>query len=235
MKKPVIGIIPSQQNQFSEYKLKKVYGQAVQAAGGLPVLIPFSADRELSRLYLKQLDGLLLTGGLDLDPYFYGEEPEPGLGAIDPERDHFEILMAQLAYQQQVPTLGICKGLQVLNVAAGGSLIQDLSSRREKVYQHYQDAPRAYPTHQVTIDQSSNLYQIIQKEKIRVNSLHHQAIKEVAANFRVAAKAGDGIIEAIENKGPGFALGIQWHPEEMWAEERTAYQLFLALVTESKK
>ena len=235
MKKPVIGIIPSQQNQFSEYKLKKVYVQAVQAAGGLPLLIPFSADHELIQLYLARLDGLLLTGGLDLDPYLYGEEPEPGLGAIDPERDHFEILLAQLAYQQQVPTLGICKGLQVLNVAAGGSLIQDLSSRGEKVYQHYQDAPRAYPTHQVTINQSSNLYRIIQKEKIRVNSLHHQAIKEVAPNFRVAAKSGDGIIEAIENKGPGFVLGIQWHPEEMWAEERTAYQLFLALVKESKK
>ncbi|QTL99503.1 gamma-glutamyl-gamma-aminobutyrate hydrolase family protein [Iocasia frigidifontis] len=226
MSSPLIGIIPSRQNNFQEYRLNKNYLAAVVAAGGLPVILGIENSDSLIKKYINRIDGLLLTGGLDLDPLLYGESPVPALRRNDPERDNFELQLCRKAYKNRLPILGICKGCQLINVAFGGTLYQDLITQRDRVIKHEQSAPRWYPTHRIKINKETALYQLISLDEITVNSLHHQAVKDIADNFVIAARAEDGVVEAIETKGDGFVLGVQWHPEAIWQQSKAAAVLF---------
>ncbi|MGE5576248.1 MAG: gamma-glutamyl-gamma-aminobutyrate hydrolase family protein [Syntrophothermus sp.] len=235
--RPLIGITCSHDTQTptERYYLYMNYVHAVVEAGGTPVLLPAVADETAARGMLEHISGLLLSGGDDLDPYFFHEEPRPELGEIHPDRDAFELFLAREALAGGMPVLGICRGCQVLCVAGGGTLYQDINSQVPGALKHQQKAPGWHPTHDVRLEAPSRLAGIMGTLELRVNSFHHQAIREAGTDFRVVARAADGIVEAIEghNKIAGFALGIQWHPERMWSHNREFLKIFAALVKEA--
>ena len=209
---PVIGIT----GNFSDGNLSLApgYYASILKAGGIPFIIPPFDDDNILINTLDNIDGLLLTGGGDINPLFLKEEPVKELHSINPYRDRQELLLARLAANRQIPVLGICRGIQVMNAALGGSLYQDIYSQAEgKLIKHSQDLDRAYASHTVRIEEDSLLAKIMGQTTLPVNSFHHQAIKEPAPGFRVSARATDGIIEAIESKEYKSMLGVQWHPE----------------------
>ncbi len=235
MRKAIIGIAANQDKDSKEYRLNKSYSEAIISAGGLPVILPVISDKSIIKEYINGIDGLLLTGGADPDPLIYGENPMPFTGRIDPLRDSFEMQIFKDAFQANLSILGICKGIQIINIAMGGTLYQDLNSQREGVLKHNQEAPTWYPTHSVNIDAESYLNQIVKQEMIKVNSIHHQSIKDVSPKFLVSAKAEDGVIEAIEIKEKRFVMGVQWHPETMWENSQENFNIFKEFVSQSQK
>lgn len=233
MGKAIIGITPGHDKEYKEYHINKCYTEAILSAGGLPVILSVTIDKGIIKEYIEQIDGLLLTGGADVDPLIYGENPLPATGEIDPERDIFELELVKHAYQEKLAILGICKGCQIINIAMGGTLYQDLFNQRKGILKHNQEAPRWYPTHRVNIKKDSYLYKIINQETIKVNSIHHQSIKDVSPNFNISAVAEDGVIEAIEIRAQRFILGVQWHPETMWKNSRENFYIFREFVKQS--
>ena len=217
---PVIGITGNYTEQAC--KIAEGYYKSVVAAGGVPVIIPPVSDPDVILNTLCRLDGLILSGGGDHNPLWVGEQPSPKLGDVCGERDLPELLITQLAYNRQLPILGICRGIQTLAVALGGHVAQDISDIQE--VKHSQSADRTTPTHTVTIEQDSTLYRLYQESslpssfegtggRLFVNSFHHQAVSDAGPKFRVVARATDGIIEAIESAEHKSVLGVQWHPE----------------------
>ncbi len=178
------------------------------------------------------VDGILLTGGVDLDPMLFNEEPRPDLGRLDPYRDFFEFHLTEIALKKDIPILGICRGCQILNVVAGGTVIQDITTTfgKENILKHQQRAPRWYPTHSVEIKEGSKLEKIFGCNELKVNSFHHQAIKEPGPGFIASAHAKDGVIEAIEGIDYHYAVGVQWHPELMWEHYSLFVKLFRSLI-----
>jgi len=214
-RKPIIGLTGNFEEQTC--MLKDGYYKSVWRAGGIPVIIPPLADTDAIINTLEHIDGLLLTGGSDFNPLFAGEDPSPLLGGINAERDLPELLITQLAYNRQIPILGICRGIQTLAMALGGKVKQDISDVAK--IRHSQDADRSEPTHTVTVEPDSTLFNIYKGEKLYVNSFHHQAVSEPGERFRVTACSSDGIIEALESREYKSVLGVQWHPECLSAED----------------
>ena len=192
------------------------YSQAVAAAGGLPVMVS-SLGLELVDDYLELADGLLFTGGADLDPHHYGAEPHPQLGLVDPERDAFEMALYRGARARGLPVLGICRGIQLINVAEGGTLQQHLPSLPGTI-QHEQVNKGSALLHTVRIEPSSRLARALGAAVIYTNTFHHQAVELLGQNLRATGQTGDGVIEAIEGDSDSFVLGVQWHPEMSWRE-----------------
>lgn len=205
------------------------YFRAIWRAGGLPVMLPVAAGEEEASQVLERLDGLLLSGGEDLDPLLYGELPLPATGRIDPDRDAAELAYARVAVDRDMPVLGICRGHQVLAVAFGGALWQDIPSQVEGAIKHRQEAPAGYPTHPVTIAPGTRLAALLGAER-RVNSRHHQAVKRVPDGWVASAHAPDGVIEAMEHPGRRFVLSVQWHPENFEGRSYNFAPLFAAFV-----
>ena len=217
--KPVIGIT----GNYGELtcKLAEGYYKSIVRAGGVPVIIPPLSDTDVIINTLEQLDGLVLSGGADYDPRYAGEEPWPSLGTINEERDLPELLITQLAYNRQIPILGICRGIQTLAMALGGHVRQDISDIQE--HNHSQEEDRNIPTHTVSIEKDSLLYSMYNGSPfstshsssftIAVNSFHHQAVDEPGPRFRIIARSDDNIIEAIESTEYKSIMGVQWHPE----------------------
>ena len=210
---PVIGITGNYGDLTC--KLGRGYYQSVVEAGGVPVIIPPLADRHVIINTLSRIDGLILSGGGDYNPLWAGEEPSPLLHGINQERDNAELLIARLAYNRQIPILGICRGIQTLAIALGGKVKQDISD--VATMKHSQDADRSEPTHSVTIEPDSTLAEIYKSDlsTLYVNSFHHQAVSDSGTKFRVVATAPDGVIEAMESSEYKPILGVQWHPECM--------------------
>ncbi|MBI2297879.1 MAG: gamma-glutamyl-gamma-aminobutyrate hydrolase family protein [Armatimonadetes bacterium] len=202
----------------------------LERAGALPVLIPNLAP-ELAGGYLDLLDGLLLTGGLDVHPLLFGAEPDKNLGEVDVPRDRFELPLVRQALERELPIFGICRGIQALNVAAGGTLRQDLVSDPVARLQHWQK-PVGGPMvhHSVSVEPDSRLAGVVGQEKVAVNSYHHQAVDRVGEGLRAVGFALDGTIEAVEGTGEAFVLGVQWHPEVMGPEDAVSTALFDAFV-----
>jgi putative glutamine amidotransferase len=192
------------------------YVQCVIDAGGLPLPIsPTLTDAMLREVY-ESLDGLLLAGGVDVDPALYGEPPHARLGRQDPARDHIELELTRWALADRLPLFGICRGIQMLNVAAGGSLYQDIAEQVAGALEHPNGAaPRDAVTHTVRVTPGSRLHAILREAQVGVNSLHHQAVKQVAPGFTVSGESPDGVVEAMEGVDQPFCLAVQWHPEEM--------------------
>ena len=226
--RPVIGITGNYGDLTC--KLGEGYYKQVLRAGGTPIIIPPLADKDTILNTLKHLDGLLLSGGADINPLYCDEEPSPRLGNINSERDLPELLITRLAFNRQMPILGICRGIQTMAVALGGKIAQDISGTAN--IKHSQDADRSVPTHTVEIEQDSILYDIYKEERLAVNSFHHQAVCNGDAHFRTIAKSTDGIIEAIESSEMKPMLGVQWHPECM---ENCGLPIFLWLIEEARR
>ena len=224
--RPIIGIT----GNYGELtcKLGEGYYKQVVAAGGVPVVIPPVADAAVLANTLDHIDALLLSGGADINPLYQGEEPVPGLGGINSERDLPELLITRMAYNRQLPILGICRGIQTLVTALGGKVVQDIAN---KTIKHSQDADRSEPTHSVTIEEGSTLYNIYGGRSY-VNSFHHQAVGEPGPSLRVVAKAADGVIEAVESTEFKPIVGVQWHPECMG---ESGLPIFKWLVDEAAK
>ena len=229
---PVIGITGNYTQETCT--LAEGYYQSVLKAGGIPFIIPpfYETDR-LGEL-LDRLDGIIFSGGGDINPLLLGEEPIKELHSITPERDQQELLLARLAYDRQIPMLGICKGIQIINAALGGTLYQDIHTQMEGIrIKHSQDQDRRYPSHQVTISRGSILEKIFGTE-LAVNSFHHQACKSAAPGLKVTAMSSDGVIEAIESDEFKSIMGVQWHPETYILRNSTEMlPIFEWLISES--
>ena len=212
--RPLIGITSSYSWDSHSLTLPNSYVDAIERGGGTPVLLPPSFQIDVGQL-LDAVDGLVLTGGVDVDPQLYGEEPLPNMGRIDPKRDHFEIGITKKALGIGKPILAICRGHQVLNVAMGGTLYQDVPSQVKGSLKHYATTPLYYPSHSVVVKEGSRLHGMFDKEKLGVNTFHHQAVKDLGEGLVATAWAPDGVIESMEVPGDVFILGVQWHPERM--------------------
>ena len=210
------------------------YFRAVWRAGGLPVMLPVAADEQDAAQVLERLDGLLLSGGEDLDPTLYGELPLPRTGRIDPERDAAELAYARLAVERDLPVLGICRGLQVLAVAFGGALWQDIPTQVDGAIKHRQEAPADYPTHPVVIEPGTRLHALLGTPR-QVNSRHHQGVKRVPPGWVASAHSPDGVIEAMEHPGRTFVLSVQWHPENFEGRPYSFDPLFDAFVEAARR
>lgn len=209
---PVIGLTGNFRD--TDCTLAEGYCQSILKAGGIPFIIPCYDNTHALINTLERVDGILLTGGADINPLFLGEEPIKELHGINPRRDRQELLLTKLAADRQIPILGICRGIQTMNAAFGGTLLQDIHVQMEGTrIKHDQDLDRSYASHTITIEKDSLLYQLFETDTIAVNSFHHQAVKETALGFRVCARSTDGVIEAIESTEYKSMLGVQWHPE----------------------
>lgn len=205
------------------------YIKSVIKAGGIPVIIPLIKSEKDIKEQLDMVDGIIISGGHDVNPLLYGEEPSQKLGGILPKRDDFDINLIRLAMEAKKPILGICRGHQLLNVVNGGSLYQDLSFIEGCYIKHNQASLSNIPTHTIKIKKGTKLREILGEETI-CNSFHHLAIKEVAKGFIASAVSKDGIVEAIEHEGEEFVMGVQWHPEMMSAENKNMLSIFTKLV-----
>lgn len=228
-RKPIIGITGAyvKHNPFMEgVYVHHDYHKTVAENGGIPIILPYIKPENALEM-LSSCDGIILSGGEDVDPQFYGQDPHPQLGPTIPDRDLAEMAIVKYALENDIPILAICRGLQILNVALGGTLIQDIPSQVSEPIQHTQTVERKRDTHFVTISQDSKLFGILNSERIRVNSLHHQALDRIAPQLRPVALASDGIVEAVEYEGDTrFTVGVQWHPESMAATNPVMKRLF---------
>ncbi|MCQ2196195.1 MAG: membrane dipeptidase [Bacteroidaceae bacterium] len=239
---PLIGIT----GNFGEKgcELAEGYYRSILAAGGTPVVIPPYAEPDALGTLLDRLDGLMLSGGADINPLYTDEEPLPALHGINPKRDASELLLVRMAYDRQLPILGICRGIQVLATALDGSVWQDLATQYvpslqddeavQPLIKHSQNLDRGIASHRIEIDRDSTLYNIIKKETLAVNSFHHQAVRETGPHLRVTARSKDGVIEAVESNEYMSLLGVQWHPECFVLEnDECMIPLFRWLVNEA--
>jgi len=233
--KPLVGIPTRTQidGDITRYSALATYTRALDLAGGAPVLIPLNLGDDTLRAIFERLDGLLLQGGVDVHPREYGEEVAPYCGEIDTARDTTELRLTRWALEKHLPILAICRGIQLLNVAAGGSLYQDIAAQVPNAlpHPHIPGNPYAWRAHAITIEPDSHLARALGTTSLQVNSLHHQAVKQVAPGFRVTARAPDGIIEGIEaNSSYPFVLAVQFHPEWMIDEDPRMLGIFQTFV-----
>ena len=234
-RRPIIGLTANYSDM--DITLRDCYYKQVVAAGGVPVALPPVADTAVVINTLDRLDGLIFTGGADYNPLWGGEQPERALGNVNKERDLAELLTVGLAYNRQIPMLGICRGMQTLALALGGKLTQDIystDSEQGKVphrIKHSQDAARNEATHTVALEAGSILAELYQTDRLFVNSFHHQAVADCGKRFKATAQAPDGIVEAMESREFKDIMGVQWHPE--WLEE-DGLKLFAWLVRRAK-
>jgi putative glutamine amidotransferase len=239
--RPVIGIVTQTLASIpGQIPLSWVMGQkyvrALAAEGAVPWVIPLiQGDDGTLRCIYERLDGLFLMGGVDMDPSHYGEERLPLCGQTDPARDWTELTLVRWAMQEHKPVLGACRGIQVINVAAGGTLYQDIATQCPQAMKHdYFPTANAYTrdllVHDVQVERQSRLARILAADPVPVNSMHHQGIKDLAPGLVPTALAADGIIEGIEGANGHFLVGVQWHPEELAEKQATHRRLFAALV-----
>ncbi|MEG2205328.1 MAG: gamma-glutamyl-gamma-aminobutyrate hydrolase family protein [Oscillospiraceae bacterium] len=233
--KPRIGLTYLGKGILRMY-MKSKYTDSLRRAGAIPVWLPWTSDSAKLAEYCAELDGFVFPGGADVNPMLYGEEKTPLCEKLCPERDEMEMPLLKLALEKEKPILCICRGLQLLNVALGGTLYQDINTMPEvKAENHVDFKHRGTYTHSVELARASALYKITSMEKMNVNSIHHQAINALAPRLSVAAKSPAGIIEAAELADYPFCIGTQWHPEHLSATRADQQEIFNALVCACQK
>ena len=239
-RRPLIGITTQSLHSIdgipadlpTSWMMNQRYLHAVVAHGGLPVMIPLLAhDDSTLRALFERLDGVLVPGGVDLDPSAFGEPRHPLCGRVDADRDHVELAVTRWAIEDRKPLFGLCRGLQIINVALGGTLYQDIQAQRPNSIKHdfFPNAgfARDYLAHDVDLAAGSRLRDLLGGASLPVNSMHHQAIKDVAPGLAVSAVAPDGVVEAVElDRGDQFLLGVQWHPERIAEKQPEQFRLF---------
>ncbi|ODG93145.1 MULTISPECIES: gamma-glutamyl-gamma-aminobutyrate hydrolase family protein [Bacillaceae] len=232
MTKPIIGITTSyvkHNNNMEGVYIHQDYHQAIERGGGIPLLLPTISDPDAINCYVNLCDGFIFSGGEDLDPVFFGQDPHPKIGFFKTDRDEFELTLFHAVRKTGKPIFGVCRGLQLINVACGGTLIQDIETHCSHMMRHEQTVPRSLPFHTVSI-RESKLHEIIGTNEIKVNSLHHQAIDELGDGLVITARSNDGIIEAIEGSDDPYLVAVQWHPESMSEKHETMQRLFDTLI-----
>ncbi len=215
--------------------IRNYYHKQIGAAGGVPVIIPPVADKDVIINTLERLDAIILTGGADYNPLWAGEEPSAKLHHINAQRDLPELLITRLAYNRNIPMLGICRGIQTLAMALDGKVIQDISEAIPNTIKHSQDADTCEPTHSVSVAEGSMLHDVYGKDKLYVNSFHHQAVGDCGPKFIVTAKANDGVVEAIESSEFRKIMGVQWHPECMGDDGQPLFKWLVDAAAEHNK
>jgi putative glutamine amidotransferase len=232
MERPKIGVVPLYDEKRESYWMLPGYMKAVEEAGGLPFMLPLTADEGHIAQIARLFDGFLFTGGHDINPELYGEEKEALCGEICHERDAMETALFRRVLELDKPAFGICRGLQFFNVALGGTLYQDLPTQFAPGVKlnHRQSPPYAEPVHSVRIEPGTPLRRILEEDVLPVNSYHHQGIKRLAEPLAAAARAEDGLIEAAFLPDRKFVLAVQWHPEFSYTADRRQLQLFEAFV-----
>lgn len=233
VKRPKIGLSTRLELDTRRFYLARDYSDAVYAAGGLPVHIPLIPEPDYIDNIVEDLDGILLGGAdCDPDPELYGEDPHPKLGRVIKEKDRTDLLLLEAAEKRELPVMGICFGLQILNVFRGGSLIQDIESQVDGAIRHKQGQPLAEPSHYVAVEPQSRLSALLKEAgkddlRLKVTSHHHQAIRLTGKNLRVVARTAEGVIEAVEDEREGrVVVGFQWHPELTWSTDPVSRSIF---------
>lgn len=239
MSGPLIGVTASHTTSKSGARFVSVaeaYLKALSQAGACPVIIPLGLEDGTLLELARHLDGVLFTGGGDIQPGVYGEQSRPEVSEIDADRDRIEFLLLKNVLENDVPFLGICRGLQVINVGLGGTLYADIGSQRPDAIKHdfYPNWPRDHLAHPIQIDENSRLAKILGEAYPTVNSLHHQAVRRLAPGVVATASSPDGLVEALEVPGHPFGLAVQWHPEWL-AENPQMRALFSAFVAEAER
>lgn len=230
--KPIIGLTMNDSDK--KLDINKAYLTSVELAGGIPICIP-NATEETVDVLLNTIDGLLLIGGADVDSLIYGEEPHRNLGSIVRKRDEIDLLLLKKAFEKQIPILGICRGQQVMNVAFGGTIIQDIPSLVENPLLHKQSSKRGELAHTVEVT-TPKFKEIFDTDTLRVNTFHHQSVGQLGKGLAVSAIAKDGVIEGIEHGEHPYCLSVQWHPEELApVGDVHAQRLFKSFVEACKK
>lgn len=232
MRKPLIGVLPLYDREKESYWMLPGYMKGIEEAGGIPVMLPLTTDRDIISTLADTYDGFLFTGGHDLNPELYGETVTAVCGELCRDRDVLEMALFEHVLSRDKPALGICRGLQLFNVALGGTLYQDLPTGRKTDHplEHRQKPPYTTPVHNVYIKKESRLYSILGTETLPVNSYHHQGIKKLAERLLAVAKAEDGLVEAVVMPEKKFVLAVQWHPEYMYPAAPVHIKLFEAFV-----
>ena len=229
----VIGVTPAQSDK-GNITINQDYLNAIIRAGAAPVLLPMTEDESVQSALLTRIDGLLLSGGADVAPALYGEETLPVCGVTDPLRDTAEVYLVKKSVRENIPFLAICRGFEIMIAAAGGTLYQDIETQRPDSLRHPCYEVPAEKVHGVTIEENTLLYELCGQKEIRVNSRHHQGAKELPPVLTISARAEDGLPEGIELSGHPFAVGVQWHPETLSAENPEAQALFDALARQAE-
>lgn len=230
--RPKIGITGHISKESSNLSITPSYMEAIFACGGFPLLLPVKGDEALWREAAQEMDGFLFTGGGDVSPSRYGEDTLQCCGEISPLRDAMELDLLKAVLPTGKPILGVCRGIQLLNVGLGGTLYQDIYLQNAQTFQqqHTQKLPDYLPAHDVFIEEGSLLNRIEKTTRLPVNTLHHQAVKDCAPGVWAVARSSSGIIEAIEKRDHPFFLGVQWHPERMWHVDASAKAIFDSFV-----
>lgn len=237
-KRPRIGITMRLELETRRFYIGRDYSDAVEGCGGLPVHIPLIPDKDYLNELVAGLDGILLPGSdTDPDPHRYGEEPHPRLKKVVPEKDETDLAVLAVAEERNLPVLGICFGMQILNVSRGGTLIQDIGSQVDSPLKHDQGIPLERNSHRIRIEDGSILADLAGKgTDVKVNSHHHQAVKAVGRDLKAIAATSDGVIEAVEDTREGrFVLGVQWHPELSWRNDSLSNGIFKMFVAECSR
>lgn len=228
--KRVIGLIPLVDEERDSLWMLPGYMDGVSAAGGLPVMLPLETDEAALAQLCGLCDGFLLTGGHDVSPEFYGQRRLPACGATSPRRDAMEAAVLRLAMERDKPVLGICRGIQFINAALGGTLWQDLPTQRPGDVSHVQRPPYDAPKHTVSLLPGTPLSRLLNVDTLPVNSYHHQAIRDLAEPLRPMALSPDGLVEAVWHPEKRFLWAVQWHPEFAWKTSDAAMAIFRAFV-----
>ncbi|KAB8291437.1 gamma-glutamyl-gamma-aminobutyrate hydrolase family protein [Bifidobacterium avesanii] len=231
--RPVIGITPLMDIERDSYWMLPGYMTGIEEAGGLPVMLPLTSDPALLSQAAVMCDGLLFSGGHDVDPSMYGEEPIAQCGRTCPERDAMERALLDIAVNRDMPVLGVCRGLQLMNAALGGTLYQDLPTQRPKPVNHDMQPPYDEPQHRVDIVEGTPLHELLGVRSLGVNSRHHQAVRRLAQSLNVMAVSEDGLVEAAWMPGKRFVWGVQWHPEHAWRTDVASRMLLETFVKEA--
>jgi putative glutamine amidotransferase len=236
-KRPLIGIPMRIEIATDRFYLSRYYSEAVEAAGGTPLHISLIPKVDYIESVIGGLDGILLPGSdSDVDPLRYGQQPHPELGSVHALKDETDMLIIAAAERRQLPILAICFGMQVLNVARGGTLIQDITSQVSGAIKHEQGVPRDRPSHKVTLKPDSRLSEIAGTEEAIVNSHHHQAVANLGEYLAAVSWSSDGLIEAVEDtRRDRFVVAVQWHPELGWKEDQLSQRIFRCFVAEAQK
>jgi putative glutamine amidotransferase len=238
---PLIGLTTYRnlsEQGYPGFSVSEAYTESLVKAGACPVLIPTSLTGDITPDLLNKLDGVLFTGGGDIDPDLYGQAPHPLAGEIDADRDRQEIQLISQVIEKGLPFFGICRGLQIINVALGGDLYVDILDQHPNAIKHdyYPDYPREYLAHDIQIDHSSFLGAVFSENRMAVNSLHHQGVRNLAPNLKGAAFSPDGIVEALEMLDYPSGIAVQWHPENLQEYEpmQTLFRYFVASAVDNR-
>ncbi len=229
-KKPVVGVMPLWDDEKDSMWMLPGYFDGISEAGGIPIMFPLSTDKEGLGQLAEMCDGFLFTGGHDVSPYLYNEKAMEGIVSCCKKRDEMETIVLDMALGVDKPVLGICRGIQFINVALGGTLFQDLPSQHPSDIGHHQSPPYDMPAHAVKVDEASPLFGCLKTKQLNVNSYHHQAIKDVSPHLAVMAYSPDGLAEAVYMPGHRFLWAVQWHPEFSYLSDVNSQRIFKAFV-----